>query len=75
MINKEKLWYAKHKQQKSNITIYDIYSHFVRNTKVTIIESGTMKELSLKDAKKRKIDLIVPCGELEVNIFVKTKED
>lgn len=57
------------------ITTYDVYKHFVRNAKVTIIESGTMKELSLEDAKKRKIDLIVPCGELEVNIFVKTKED
>lgn len=63
------------KQPERNITVYDIYKHFVRNTKVTIIESGTMKELSLEDAKKRKIDLIVPCRELEVNIFVKAKED
>lgn len=57
------------------ITIYDVYKYLVRNTKVTIIESGTMKELSLEDARERKVDLIVPCRELEVNIFVKEKED
>lgn len=63
------------KQPERNITVYDVYKHLVRNAKTTIIESGTMKELSLEDAKERKVDLIVPCGELEVNIFVKEKED
>lgn len=62
-------------KQSENIFVYDVYKHLVRNAKTTIIESGTMKELSLEDAKERKVDLIVPCGELEVNIFVKAKED
>lgn len=56
-------------EKEKNITVYDIYTNLVRNTKVEIIESGTLKELTIEEAKHRKLGLVVPCGELKITIF------
>lgn len=60
----------KKKEKETVITVYDMYYHLVRNTNVELIESGTMKRLNFEEVKNRKVSLIVPCGELKVNIFV-----
>ena len=51
------------------ITVWDLYKNLIKDTKVRFIESSTMEELTLEQAKDRKLGLIVPCGELQVNIF------
>lgn len=58
----------KRKKEKI-ITVYDVYKNLVRNTEVEIIENGTMKRLSIDEAKDRKLCLVVPRGELKLNIF------
>lgn len=60
----------KKKKKETVITVYDMYYHLVKGTEVELIESGTMKRLTFEESKDRKVSLIVPCGELKVNIFV-----
>lgn len=46
----------------------DLYKKIVRNTEVKIFYDVT--EISYEDAKNMKVCLIIPDGELKMNIFV-----
>lgn len=57
------------KKKEKAVTVFDVYKNFVKNTEVKIFKTGTMEELTIEEAKDRKLNLIVPCGELKINIF------
>lgn len=58
------------KKKETVTTVYDVYKNLVRGTEVKILKTGTMEELTIEESRDRKCGLIVPCGELKVNIFV-----
>ena len=57
------------KKKEKIVTVFDVYKNLVRNTEVKIFKTGTMEELTIEEAKDRKCGLIVPYGELKINIF------
>lgn len=59
----------KNKKEEKYITVYDVYKNIAMNTEVEIIESGTLKNLTIEEAKDRKLGLIVPSNELKLTIF------
>lgn len=56
-------------RKEKDITVYDVYTKLKMNTEVKIIDVKTMEELTIAEAKDRKLGLIVPIGENKINIL------
>ena len=50
--------------------VSELIKVIVRGTIINYIESGTMKDLTYEESKDRKVVLLVPDGDLKINLFV-----